>query len=107
MAAIFGAGFVWLLLRAQAKARLEQIKAALQGEIGVLNERLVAREAAVQEAQARSNNLETELREIRTAMGRIETERASLLTQLQEERKAAAEKLALIEEAKTRLADAF
>lgn len=118
---------VWLLAAAPARSRAgtlaervrsrEEQAAALEAERGRLVAELAAREQALREAgetraaalaQAeRVPRLEAQLSEAERASADLRTRLASLETQQQEERRATQEKLALVEQARERLADAF
>lgn len=86
--------------------RLQDAQAAYHS---ALNERDVAQEQTKQiaVAQARAENLEKQLDSKRTEAGLAQSELSALNVQLTEERKAASEKLKVLENAKERLSKEF
>ncbi|HUB68749.1 MAG TPA: DNA recombination protein RmuC [Candidatus Methylacidiphilales bacterium] len=90
-AALAGVG-TWLALRAQTATLWERL-AAREARIAELESRLAAESALVAGAQAE--------------LARLRHEIVAVETRLVEERKAAEEKLAVLNEAQTRLSDAF
>jgi DNA recombination protein RmuC len=102
-----GAAGVWLLLR----ARSEQARAAGRAEqaiqLAALGERLAGRERQLDETKAALNQSATEAGALRRENAELRTRLAELGARAEAERKGAAEKLALLEEARGRLGDAF
>ncbi len=110
IALLFGIGITWLLMRQRRSLAVAECAAALNSQIAEMSQSL----AAAQEKNSRIPELEaggvTAARETLTLRaqqahdaGRI----VALEVQLEHERKMAAEKLALLEEAKARFSDAF
>jgi len=102
-----GGGFVWLLLRqkeqqgyARAKAESEPEKATLAERIRLQEARLKSLEELVGEKDARA----TETSRLNSD---LQANMAGLQTKLEEERKAANEKIELLNDAQTKLSDAF
>lgn len=96
---LLGAAAAWLLTSRKA--------AATRAQLAVLEERLRGKDAAVAEAQRALRDKERELREVGESTVRLREEMAGVKTQLEDERRAAHEKLALLDEARQKLADAF
>ncbi len=94
-----GIGFS-LLMRARLQALREKAKAEVVAERAAMVERLQGQEQQVTALKAVNQATETELR--KETMGRTMAE-----TRLEEERRSAQEKLALLNDAQTQLADAF
>lgn len=90
--AILAGVATWLVLRAQA---------------ATLHERLAARDARMLELEARLNAELAQTAAAQADLALLRQESAMLETRLVEERKAAAEKLALLNEAQAKLSDAF
>ncbi len=87
-----GAAAVWLYFRS---------------EKAVFAERLQAREGTIREFEARLAESKTWIESLETQATGLKVAEAELKTRLEQEQKAAAEKLALVEEARQKLADAF
>jgi DNA recombination protein RmuC len=87
----------------ETQARLAQSQAAA----ATLTARLESREETLAELRRELNAREQQLERERAELGRLKAQAAELNERLAQERKAADEKLALLEEARTRLADAF
>lgn len=82
----------WLMLRART---------------AMLTERLAGRENAIDELKHRLGEKETALEESHAQVAALNTKLGQLATALSEERKQAEEKLALLDDAKRKLSDAF
>jgi DNA recombination protein RmuC len=113
-----GAACAWFILRTKIKAAAERARFEAASEISVLNERVSHKEAALQKsfqdakdgiaaAQARFDSLQSELQQVRADYEATLKDSVELQTKLENERKTSAEKLALIEQAKSNLMDAF
>jgi DNA recombination protein RmuC len=107
LAAMVAAGGTWLAIHGRIKLAGERARAEASQERAKLEERLEARgretERLANDLEARENALEAQ--NVRVAD--LQTQLGSLNTLLQQERKAAQEKLQLLEDAKTKLSDAF
>jgi DNA recombination protein RmuC len=97
---LLGALAVWLILRERATQAREAGRLELAADLAALQERIAGRDRQIEAAGAA---LERSVAE----MARLRTENAELQARLEEERKAAAEKFILLDEARTKLADAF
>lgn len=102
-----GAGVTWLLLRARLDTAHTLARSEVEAEIARLNERLAARDADVQNIKDECLRAQAAADELRREVASLKAAEARLATQLQEERRSASEKLALLEEARQKLADAF
>jgi len=91
-----GAAGAWLFLRSKIQAAAERARFEAGNEISVLTERL-----------ANKDKLESESRQLRLDYEATLKDSIELQTKLENERKASAEKLALLEQAKTSLTDVF
>lgn len=82
----------------------------VQHQAGVLAQRYAAAQQQIEDLQQReaeAGRLKNELTELHARLNESELDNGRLHTRLEEERKAAAEKLALLDEAKTVLGDQF
>jgi len=113
-----GALLTWMMLRNRAAERYQygyqEAKAAAQEERGVadaeratLAERLAANERALAELRVRLTDADSTLERLRLDHSTQGARTAELTTRLDEERKSATEKLALLDHAQAKLADAF
>lgn len=100
-----------LVARLWLRGRLDQMRDRLQsvqaGKLSGLNERLRAREERLEEIRRERSVLEDENNRLREKVASLQTQLARQDTQLQEERKASAEKLRLVDEAREKLAESF
>ena len=97
----------WLVMR--GKARHEYERGRSEGEVAraSLEERLVARQKSIEDLDARRLQVESQVRELQLAEASVREKAVELQTTLDQERKQAEEKLAVINEAQRKLADAF
>ncbi|MFY9573340.1 MAG: DNA recombination protein RmuC, partial [Blastocatellia bacterium] len=102
-----GAFVVWLLLRARIKNEYDRARSESEAERATLVERLQGKDQ-------HSRKLELDIGELQSRLSVSQDENATLLaqissleTQLTAERKAAVEKLSLLENAQIKLSDAF
>lgn len=113
-----GCAGTWFLLRSKIQAAAERARFEASNEISVLTERLANKEASLEKAfqdardaaaaaQARFDHLQCDLQQLRADYESTLKASVELETKLDNERKTAAEKLALLEQAKASLADAF
>ncbi|GAM10736.1 hypothetical protein OR1_03030 [Geobacter sp. OR-1] len=82
-------------------------KSCLEAEAVKLAERLQARDDRINVLTGTLERQEGELREAGAAISRLQISLSAMETRLQEERKGAAEKLAVVNEAQAKLSDAF
>ncbi len=105
-----GVAITWILMRQQRALAVGECESVLTRQIAELSQSL----AAAQEKNSRIPELELsaaaatrELQVLRDQQSRSATRMASMETQLTQERKATAEKLAVLDEAQARFSDAF
>lgn len=102
-----GAFVVWLVLRPRIKHEYERARGETQAERATLVERLQGKDQ-------QNRKLESDIVELQSRLSEFQNENANLManisalgTQLDAERKAAIEKLGLLEDAQNKLSDAF
>jgi DNA recombination protein RmuC len=98
-----GAALAWLFLA----ARSARERAGLEAEAATLNERLRGKEQQLTELKAVLAGNEERLRQITDENAVLQAKLSGLAARLHEERKSAEEKLAVLDEARAKLADAF
>lgn len=105
----FAAGMVlaWFVFRGRWKAETELVKASAEAQLAAARATLQEREAQAAEAGVRAEALVAENRQLAGQISERQAAMASLETRIEEERKAAADKLALLDQARQQLADAF
>jgi DNA recombination protein RmuC len=81
--------------------------AELQPELATLTERLTGRESRLGELEKEVQNQRQLVEELRNQLTELKEKRSELETMVKQERAAGEEKLALLEEAKVKLSDAF
>jgi DNA recombination protein RmuC len=109
-----GAAACWWLLRWKIAAEFERGRKEGQAELAAMNERLAGRDNNIAELKAEIAGLKAEIEKREAAIHGVQkqitelsTRGGQLETALQQERRQAAEKLALLENAKEQLANAF
>lgn len=102
-----GVALAWLLLRRAARDAQQRAAAEAQVERAALAERLQARDDQLQEARRQQDAATTQIAQLQSEASGLRTQLAELKTRLEEERKAAAAQLALLNEAQQKLSDAF
>ena len=105
--ALLGIGLTSLFFFGRLARARETGQRAGAAEINTLTERLAGRDRQLADLQAELQRARAELQEERGANTRLQSRTAQLETRLELEATAAAEKLALLEEARQRLAEAF
>ena len=103
----FGAGATWLVLRTKLAAAYDRGRGESARETAALSERLVAREESIEELRNRLSEKDASLADLQRQVMALNTRAADLSRALTEEQKQAREKLALLDDAKRQLADAF
>jgi len=98
---------VWLVMRQNARHEYARARSEGDAERAVLAERVSAREQTIDDLNARIQQIEHEAREARERETLLQARAIELDTTLQQERKQAEEKLAVIDQAQRKLADAF
>ena len=104
---VLGGAATWLLLRAKTLAAYDRGRGESNAETAVLAERLVAREASIEELRARLAAKDAATSDQQRQITSLIAQAAELKQALIEQRKQADEKLALLEDAKRQLTDAF
>ena len=104
--ALGGAG-AWLLLRAKIAAAYDRGRGESAPELATLGERLVGREASIEELRNRLSEKDVSLADLQRQVAALSSRAAELNQALVEQQKQAQEKLALLEDAKRQLTDAF
>jgi DNA recombination protein RmuC len=113
-----GALLTWLMLRAraneryqygynEAKSEAQDEHAVAEAERATLAERLAANDRSLSELRERLAQADATLDRLRGEHNAQSARTAELTTRLEEERRGAAEKLALLDQAQLKLADAF
>lgn len=97
---ITGGSIVFLAMWSKLKTSYAQARSEYQAELAILKERLQNREQKLAELQAAFDKTQAETVMLRAANAKLEAE-------LEAERKMAAEKTALLDEARQKLTDAF
>lgn len=97
----------WFAGQSKINAAVERVRTETRAETAVLNEKLSHRDAKIAELETDLNEQKSETESRRTDAERARTETAELKVKLEEESKAAREKLALVGEAEKNLSDAF
>jgi DNA recombination protein RmuC len=102
-----GGASVWLLLRTKIAAAYDRGRGESAAEMAALSERLVAREESIEELRNRLSEKDASLADLQRQVTTLSTQAAELKQALLEQQKQAQEKLALLDDAKRQLADAF
>lgn len=102
-----GGGAVCLLLRARIAAAYDRGRSECAPEAAALSERLVAREESIEELRNRLSEKDAAQADLQRQVTVLSTQAAELRQALVEQQKQSQEKLALLDDAKRQLADAF
>jgi DNA recombination protein RmuC len=102
-----GGGTVWLLVRQNAEHVRTRALAQAEAERAALQERLAARQQEMERLRTDYSGLEQRLRAAQQAEADLRVRIGQLSTQIEQERKQAAEKLAVLDDARQKLSDAF
>jgi len=102
-----GGGGVWLLLRARIRHAFDAGRSEAGSETAALGERLLARDETIEELRSEIQEREVSIEKLRAEVASLAEQGTRLETSLSQERRQAAEKLALLDEAKKSLSDAF
>ena len=103
----FGVAGAWLLLRTKLGAAYDRGRGEAARETAALSERLLAREESIEELRNRLSEKDVSLTDLQRQVMALGSRTADLSRALAEEQKQAQEKLALLDDAKRQLADAF
>lgn len=104
---LLGALVVWMILRGRAAQAREAGRLELAADMAALQERISGRDRQIEEGCASLERNAAETARLRAENAEMQARLAQLATRLEEERKAASEKLILLEDARGKLADAF
>jgi DNA recombination protein RmuC len=102
-----GGGAGWLLLRARIGAAYDRGKAEAAAETAALAEKVLGRDETIEELRNRLSGKDASLADLQRQVTALSTEAAKLHQALVEQQKQSEEKLALLDDAKRQLADAF
>lgn len=105
--ALLGALLIWLLRRDRVAQAREAGRLERAAEMAALQERIAGRDRQLADERAALAQTAAETAGLRAETAGLKARLAQLATRLEEERKAAADKLQLLEEARVSLADAF
>ena len=104
---VTGAVLAALVLRSRIATAQKAAHNEAAVQLAALGERLSSREAQLEQFRTELEKSRDQLEELRLENSRLQNRQSRLETQLEQERKSAAEKLTLLEEARQKLADAF
>lgn len=108
IAGVFLGGLiVWLLFRPRIIQANESAKSRFAASLATAEAQLVAKDGQIGELKSDLGKAREEQDSLRSRLQNESTERVRLITLVEEERKSAQEKLDLINEARSNLADAF
>lgn len=102
-----GSLLLWLVMRGESRHQYSQGRSEAEAERAALTERVDARQQTIDDLTAKVQQLERQAAESQTREAQLNTRATELGTTLEQERKQAEEKLAVINEAQWKLADAF
>jgi DNA recombination protein RmuC len=104
---IVGSLSIWFITRTKLKYEFDRGRAAGDSERATLTERLAGKEDQLRDLREALDRETDESQFLRTENARTLADLSALQTRLEEERKASQEKLALLNNAEEKLADAF
>jgi DNA recombination protein RmuC len=104
---VLGGVGAWLVLRAKIAAAFDQGRGQSAAETAALTEKVIGRDTRIEELRAEVEKSEITQRTFQQQVESLKERAADLTRALAEQQKQAAEKLALLDNAKTQLADAF
>ena len=102
-----GVAAAWLVLKAKGQNAYEKGKADAEGERITLAERVQSRDQSIAAQNVKIQQLEAQVKEAHATETKLQSTLAQYATTLKEERKQAEEKLAVVNQAQQKLADAF
>ncbi|MEN6558746.1 MAG: DNA recombination protein RmuC, partial [Thermoguttaceae bacterium] len=103
----FGATAAWLVGRAKRSAAFERGRGESAMETAAMAERLLARDASIEELRGRLSEKDVSLADLQRQVTVLTSQAAELRRALAEQQKQTEEKLALLDDAKRQLADTF
>jgi len=98
---------VWFLLRSRIQDAFDRGKGSTEAETAAMAERLDARQQTIHECNVKIREMEEQIRQLQMAETNLKGKAVQLATTLDQERKQAEEKLAVLNEARQKLTDAF
>jgi DNA recombination protein RmuC len=104
---VVGAAAAWLIVRAKAQHAVDRARGETEAERAALAERVQSREQALAQSEATLQARELRIEQDRASQIDLERKLAQYRQALEGERKSAQEKLAVLDEAHTKLSDAF
>jgi DNA recombination protein RmuC len=102
-----GAGILWLVLRARVAGAYLRARAEGEADRARLAERLHGREQQLRELKSDLEKREARIAHLQTETADHQSRASAMTAQLEQERRASEEKLAVLEDARQKLADAF
>ena len=102
-----GAAAAWLVLRAKGQHAYDRGKADAAGERSALTERVLARDQTIAGLNAKVQQLEQKVHEGQAAESNLKAKLSQYAAILDQQQKQAEEKLAVVNQAQMKLADAF
>jgi DNA recombination protein RmuC len=102
-----GGVLLWLVMRSKMRQAVGQAQSRAELERSVLEERLQAREERIQELKEAVSEREGTVYDLQNKVTALKAGASELETRIEEERKAAQAKLELLEDARSKLSDAF
>lgn len=108
IAGFFAGGLgVWLLLRQRITHEYQRARAESDAERATLVERLQGKDLQIRELRTELAQRDQRISELQTESGSLGSQLSALSVRLEEERKSASERLAVFDDAKQKLSDAF
>jgi DNA recombination protein RmuC len=104
---LLGAMLVWLILRSRVQQAADGARADMEPERATLLERLQGRDQQIKDLKDVLEKAQTDTDQLENENISLKTKLSEIGTKLEDERKAAEEKLALLNEAQQKLSDAF
>jgi len=102
-----GGGATWMLLKAKTAAAYDRGRGEASAETAALAEKVIGRDGTIEELRNRMAEKDASLVDLQRQVTLLSTKAAELNQALIEQQKQAREKLALLDDAKRQLADAF
>lgn len=107
LGALMGGGLVWLVFKSKLDHAEDRIRAEIGAGLATATERLRGSEEQVAELRRQSDERQARADALQRENANLNARISELGAQLEHERRAAAEKLALLNEAQAKLSDAF
>jgi DNA recombination protein RmuC len=104
---VLGGMVVWLLLKPKIAHALTQARAEFEPQLATLSERVRAKDGRTVDLQTELQNREARIEALQNQVAELRPELSKLEVTLEKERRAAEEKLILLNEAREKLSDAF